>query len=77
MRMGRYQRISYRIIGATRSAVVCLGRRKISAVVPAIGGNVAAVVAAAVIVVVVWPSLLLWWWWMIGGGHTRWTVPYT
>ena len=77
MRMGRHQRISYRIIGATRSAVVCLGRRKISAVVPAIGGNVAAVVAAAVIVVVVWPSLLLWWWWMIGGGHTRWTVPYT
>lgn len=77
MRMGRHQRISYRIIGATRSPVVCLGRRKISAVVPAIGGNVAAVVAAAVIVVVVWPSLLLWWWWMIGGGHTRWTVPYT
>ena len=76
MRMGRHQRISYRIIGATRSPVVCLGRRKISAVVPAIGGNVAAVVAAAVIVVVVWPSLLLWWW-MIGGGHTRWTVPYT
>ena len=76
MRMGRHQRISYRIIGATRSAVVCLGRRKISAVVPAIGGNVAAVVAAAVIVVVVWPSLL-WRRWRIGGGHTRWTVPYT
>ena len=76
MRMGRHQRISYRIIGATWSPVVCLGRRKISAVVVPAVGNVAAVVAAAVIVVVVWPSLLLWWW-MIGGGHTRWTVPYT
>ena len=53
--------------------MVCLGRRKISAVVVPVG-NVA--VVAAVIVVVVWPSLL-WRRWRIGGGHTRWTVPYT
>ena len=75
MRMGRHQGI-YRIIGATRS-VVCLRRRKVSAVAAAVVvvapvGNVAVVAA---IIVVVWPSLL--WRWRIGGGHTWWTVPYT